>query len=186
VVSGTARPNERGMKMLHTDRDKRTCAKYSARDKSGLVHCNDCPLVISKSAIICKANSHYNRLTKAWEPDERMDSNMPEWEAIKQLETLAENCYYPRDVVAIWTAIAALTAQVPRVLLLEEKQNLSPNAPAWLEWKRTGLSTICELQNLQPYVFDDDYYLIKVRAWIGNKPTAEQMHAEPWKKGEEA
>ena len=30
--------------MLKTDRDKRICAKYGARDETGHVHCTECPL----------------------------------------------------------------------------------------------------------------------------------------------
>lgn len=50
-----------------TDREKKICAKYSARDEEGFVHCNECPLVVDKGNHLCKANSHYNRRTKEWE-----------------------------------------------------------------------------------------------------------------------
>lgn len=39
-----------------TDEEKAICKKYSARDEEGLVHCNECPLVIDKTSFICKAS----------------------------------------------------------------------------------------------------------------------------------
>lgn len=58
--------------MLKAEKDKRICAKYSARDKDGFVHCNECPLRVTgyQSDFMCKSNSHYNRLTREWEMDE--------------------------------------------------------------------------------------------------------------------
>lgn len=57
--------------MLKTEKDKRICAKYSARDSKGNVHCIECPLVVVGEAdCMCKANSHYNRHTRMWELDE--------------------------------------------------------------------------------------------------------------------
>lgn len=51
-----------------TDRQKRICAKYRARQPDGTVRCSDCPLVISHYHLMCRANSAYNRSTKEWEP----------------------------------------------------------------------------------------------------------------------
>jgi len=56
--------------MLTNERDKRICDKYSRRDKAGRVHCCECPLAISNSNLMCKANAHYNRKTREWEFDE--------------------------------------------------------------------------------------------------------------------
>ena len=44
-----------------TERQKKICEKYSARDADGYVHCNECPLLIDKYEYMCKANSVYNR-----------------------------------------------------------------------------------------------------------------------------
>ena len=38
-----------------TSEEKAICKKYSKRDKWGLVHCNECPLVTDKESHICKA-----------------------------------------------------------------------------------------------------------------------------------
>lgn len=56
--------------MLTTERDKRTCAKYSKRDANGLVHCNDCPLLMDSYNLLCKANAHYNSQDRTWQPDD--------------------------------------------------------------------------------------------------------------------
>ena len=56
--------------MLKSDRDKRICAKYGAQDETGHVHCPDCPLVVDKREMMCKANSHYDRHMREWVPDE--------------------------------------------------------------------------------------------------------------------
>lgn len=53
-----------------TEKQKKICEKFSAYDDTGHVHCNDCPLVIDKRALMCRANSHYNRRTRNWEPDD--------------------------------------------------------------------------------------------------------------------
>lgn len=53
--------------MLTNDREKRICAKYSAYDEDGYVHCRECPL--SKSDLKCKAIAHYDRKTKVWVSD---------------------------------------------------------------------------------------------------------------------
>ena len=49
-----------------TDRQKKICAKYSARDADGYVHCNECPLVVDGYAHLCKMNSVYNRRSREW------------------------------------------------------------------------------------------------------------------------
>lgn len=56
--------------MLTNDRERAICAKYSARGEDGNVNCHSCPLVKSHYALLCKANSSYNRSTGEWEPDE--------------------------------------------------------------------------------------------------------------------
>lgn len=42
--------------MKLTDEEQKICEKYSAYDEHGLVHCNECPLVINKRFCVCKAN----------------------------------------------------------------------------------------------------------------------------------
>ena len=37
-----------------TDKEKAICNQYSKRDINGKVHCSDCPLVIDKTACVCK------------------------------------------------------------------------------------------------------------------------------------
>lgn len=37
-----------------TDKEKAICKQYSKRDIYGKVHCVDCPLVIDKTACVCK------------------------------------------------------------------------------------------------------------------------------------
>lgn len=56
--------------MLTNERERKTCAKYRARDESGYVHCKECPLVKDSDSFLCKANSHYNRKKCEWEPDD--------------------------------------------------------------------------------------------------------------------
>lgn len=51
-----------------TEREKKICEKYSARDEQGFVHCKECPLVIDHTERLCKANARYNRHTKEWQP----------------------------------------------------------------------------------------------------------------------
>lgn len=54
--------------MITTDREKAICEKYSAYDKNNRVHCNECPLSKGNPTqydFRCKANSHYNRHTRA-------------------------------------------------------------------------------------------------------------------------
>ena len=54
--------------MLKTEREKRICAKYSAYDDTGHVHCNECPLRVVdwKSDLMCKATAHYDRRKREW------------------------------------------------------------------------------------------------------------------------
>ena len=55
---------------LTTEREKKICDKYGARDDTGHVHCNECPLQKGDSRFWdfrCKANSSYNRHTREWE-----------------------------------------------------------------------------------------------------------------------
>lgn len=65
--------------MLTTERQKRICARYSARDENGYVHCNDCPLVVNPYQHMCRANAHYDRHLREWvydtERDERRSYN---------------------------------------------------------------------------------------------------------------
>lgn len=56
-------------KMLTTEREKKICEKYSARDAKGYVHCNECPLTIDKDLVICKSVAHYDKKAKRWELD---------------------------------------------------------------------------------------------------------------------
>ena len=58
--------------MLTNDRERRICAKYSAIDEQGYVHCNECPLNKGNHRMWdfrCKATCHYNRRTREWEFD---------------------------------------------------------------------------------------------------------------------
>lgn len=61
--------------MLTTDRERKICKKYSARDADGKVNCHSCPLNKGNPNIYdfrCKANSHYDRHKKEWVEDERL------------------------------------------------------------------------------------------------------------------
>ena len=52
-----------------TDKQQKICDKYSKKDKNGLVHCCECPLVVGNPKnydFRCKANSHYDRKRKEW------------------------------------------------------------------------------------------------------------------------
>ena len=57
--------------MALTERQKRICEKYSARDKDGLVHCKECPLAVDHYAFMCRSNSHYDRKRREWVADDR-------------------------------------------------------------------------------------------------------------------
>lgn len=51
------------------EQKKKICEKYSAYDENGLVHCNECPLVVGdKREHLCKMNSYYDRKRKEWIP----------------------------------------------------------------------------------------------------------------------
>lgn len=52
-----------------TEKQKKICEKYSAKDSNGFVHCADCPLVIGTD-LMCRANASYNRHTREWKYDE--------------------------------------------------------------------------------------------------------------------
>ena len=57
---------------LTTEREKRICAKYSAKDEYGNVHCNVCPLhtKYDMPSLRCKALMHYDRHRREWVDDE--------------------------------------------------------------------------------------------------------------------
>lgn len=50
-----------------SQKERKICEEYSARDENGLVHCHECPLVVDRDNFLCKANARYNRVTKQWE-----------------------------------------------------------------------------------------------------------------------
>ena len=60
--------------MLTNEKERKTCEKYSAYDKTGHVHCDKCPLRKGHGThdFRCKANSYYNRKTGEWEYDDGM------------------------------------------------------------------------------------------------------------------
>ena len=51
--------------------DEAICKKYSALDKTGRVHCSQCPLVRPSrlSDCTCLANSCYDERRETWVPD---------------------------------------------------------------------------------------------------------------------
>lgn len=53
-----------------TEKQKKICKKYSARDEKGLVHCKECPLVIDHDGHTCRAFMHYDRSKKEWVQDQ--------------------------------------------------------------------------------------------------------------------
>ena len=59
--------------MLKTEKERSICARYSARDDEGLVHCKECPLVVEAAERICRAISHYDRHLKEWVLDKEAD-----------------------------------------------------------------------------------------------------------------
>ena len=59
--------------MLTTDRDRRTCEKYGAQGKDGLVRCKYCPLVVNYTYLMCKANSHWDSHLREWVPDDEVN-----------------------------------------------------------------------------------------------------------------
>ncbi len=58
--------------MLTTEKQKKICEKYSARDSNWKVHCNECPLRLPQvwSLGACRATYHYDRHRKEWVLDE--------------------------------------------------------------------------------------------------------------------
>lgn len=55
--------------MLKTNREKRICEKYRARDSEGHVHCCECPLRVREEfgdPYACRANCRYDRKKRAW------------------------------------------------------------------------------------------------------------------------
>lgn len=52
-----------------TEKQKKICEKYSARDENGLVHCKECPLAIDHYNHTCRAFMHYDRSKKEWVED---------------------------------------------------------------------------------------------------------------------
>ena len=52
-----------------TEKQKKICEKYKARDEKGLVHCKECPLVIDLDGHSCRAFMHYDRSKKEWVQD---------------------------------------------------------------------------------------------------------------------
>jgi hypothetical protein len=60
-----------------TDKQKKICEKYSARDELGFVHCKECPLVIDHYDNTCRAFMHYDRHKKEWVVDNvKMDGGV--------------------------------------------------------------------------------------------------------------
>jgi hypothetical protein len=51
-----------------SERQKRICEKYSARQADGNVRCSECPMVADGLNFLCRANSTYNQKTREWEP----------------------------------------------------------------------------------------------------------------------
>ena len=46
--------------------EKKICKKYSKPDKDGIVHCKDCPLVISVTYCLCKKNVTKKEYKESW------------------------------------------------------------------------------------------------------------------------
>ena len=61
--------------MLKNDRERNICAKYSAYDDTGYVHCKECPLRLPQVAEYgaCKAIMHYDRHKRDWLYDEVLE-----------------------------------------------------------------------------------------------------------------
>ena len=55
--------------MLLVGKEAEICKKYSAKDDKGFVHCNECPLVLSKNDLTCHATSHFDEESGMWVPD---------------------------------------------------------------------------------------------------------------------
>lgn len=61
--------------MLTNDRERKICAKYSAYDENGKVHCLECPLQKGYPRwwdFRCKANSHYDLNMREWVYDSEL------------------------------------------------------------------------------------------------------------------
>lgn len=52
--------------MITNKREARICNKYRTWQGG----CFECPLAKDNELMICKANSHYNRSERRWEPDD--------------------------------------------------------------------------------------------------------------------
>lgn len=77
--------------MALTEKQKPICQKYSARDADGLVHCHECPLVISREAVMCRAICHYDRRRREWvfdadglNAEERHKAMVPVWDWLER------------------------------------------------------------------------------------------------------
>ena len=46
--------------------EQKICDKYGAYDKTGYVHCNQCPLVINARHCVCKKNISREEYNKYW------------------------------------------------------------------------------------------------------------------------
>ena len=52
-----------------TDRQKRICERFRQEGPDGKVGCSRCPLLVNKDALMCRANSSYDRHEREWVPD---------------------------------------------------------------------------------------------------------------------
>jgi hypothetical protein len=95
---------------------------------------------------------------------------------------------YESAIAAKRMAISALSAQIPRVLNLEEVGEwLDKERPILLqlrkvdgyEWHGKGYTIYKAAERFDEYGCTDAYYGETWRCWNG-KPTAEQMAATPW------
>ena len=64
--------------MLLTGEEVEICKKYSAKDEKGLVHCNECPLVLSINDLTCHATSHFDPELNRWVPDFNLKGDQDE------------------------------------------------------------------------------------------------------------
>lgn len=55
--------------MKLTKEEKEICKKYSERDRKGLVHCFECPLVIDNKTLMCKRNTRKKDLKELGHED---------------------------------------------------------------------------------------------------------------------
>ena len=53
-----------------TKPSKNAWLKYSAKDKDGFVHCNECPLVLSNFDLMCHATAHFDEKKNRWVLDD--------------------------------------------------------------------------------------------------------------------